>query len=84
MIFYREQNISRALELAQFRISQLVAEMEANKEAQSIVLETKESVMRSLAKQNSHLTIEVCMQILYRKFCIFFYLTVSTCFREIS
>ncbi len=55
----REQNIARALELAQFRVSQLVAELEANKEAQTIVLETKESVMRSLARQNSQLTIEV-------------------------
>ena len=55
----RENNISRSLELAQFRISQLVAELEATKEAQQIVLETKESVMRSLARQNSSLTIEV-------------------------
>ena len=45
--------------LTKGRISQLVAELEANKEAQSIVLETKESVMRSLARQNSQLTLEV-------------------------
>jgi hypothetical protein len=55
----REQNVTRALEQAQFRISQLTAELEANKEAQTIVLETKESVMRSLARQNSQLTLEV-------------------------
>lgn len=36
-----------------------MAELEATKEAQMIVLETKEAVMRSLARQNSHLTMEV-------------------------
>lgn len=50
--------MSRSLELSQFRVSQLQSELEANKEAQSIVLETKESVMRQLARQNSQLTIE--------------------------
>lgn len=57
--FHREQNISRSLEVAQGRVSQLVAELEATKEAQMIVLETKEAVMRSLARQNSQLTMEV-------------------------
>jgi hypothetical protein len=55
----RELNLSRALELAQSRASQLTAELNANKEAHAIVLETKESVMRSLLKQNSQLTQEV-------------------------
>ena len=50
--------MSRSLELSQFRVTQLQSELEANKEAQSIVLETKESVMRQLARQNSQLTIE--------------------------
>ncbi len=54
----REQNLSRSLDLAQHRVSQLLAEIEANREAQAIVLETKESVMRSLARQNSQLIIE--------------------------
>lgn len=54
----REQNLSRSLDLAQSRVSQLVSELEATKEAQMIVLETKEAVMRSLARQNSQLTIE--------------------------
>lgn len=48
-----------ALEMAQFRIAQLSSELEANKEAQNIVLDTKESVMRSLARQNTELTLEV-------------------------
>ena len=54
-----EQSISRTLEIAQSRVAQLVAELEATKEAQMIVLETKEAVMRSLARQNSQLSIEV-------------------------
>jgi hypothetical protein len=55
----REQTISRSLDLAQSRVAQLVAELEATKEAQMIVLETKEAVMRSLARQNCQLTVEV-------------------------
>jgi hypothetical protein len=51
-----ELNISRSLELSQYKVSQQAVELEANKEAQSIVLETKESVMRSVARQNSQLT----------------------------
>ncbi len=38
---------------------QLVAAMESTKEAQRIVLETKESVMRSLLKQNVAISQEV-------------------------
>lgn len=56
--YCREATLSRSLELSQFRVTQLQSELEANKEAQSIVLETKESVMRQLARQNSQLTIE--------------------------
>lgn len=69
----RENNISRSLELAQFRISQLIAELEATKEAQQIVLETKESVMRSLARQNSTLTIEVSRT---SSFCVTLFLVL--------
>jgi hypothetical protein len=35
-----------------------MSEIEANKQAHRVVLETKESVMRSLAKQNSQLVLE--------------------------
>jgi hypothetical protein len=36
-----------------------VKEMESTQEANNIVLETKESVLRSLARQNTHLAMEV-------------------------
>ena len=55
----REEQLTRSLDLAKIRTSQLMSELEAIKEANIIVLETKESVMRSLARQNSHLTVEV-------------------------
>lgn len=56
---FRERNFAKALESAKSRVIQLVSELESTREAQLIVLETKESVMRSLVKQNSQLTIEV-------------------------
>jgi hypothetical protein len=55
----RETNISKSLEISQSRVAQLLAELDATKEAQMIVLETKEAVMRSLARQNSQLIMEV-------------------------
>lgn len=55
----REEQLTRSLDLAKIRVSQLMSELEAIKEANIIVLETKESVMRSLARQNSQLTVEV-------------------------
>jgi len=54
----REWNMSKALEIFQARAISLADELEATKEAQSIVLDTKESVMRSLVKQNTILTTE--------------------------
>eukprot|EP01039_Chlorochromonas_danica_P008382 gene8382-9240_t len=54
----REQSILRSLELAQSRVGQLQSELDTNREAHAIVLETKESVMRSLARQNSQLIVE--------------------------
>jgi len=54
----RERSLARSLDIAQSRAFQLGAELEANKEAHSIVLDTKESVMRSLVKQNSQLSTE--------------------------
>ena len=54
----RERSLARSLDIAQSRAFQLAAEFEANKEAHAIVLDTKESVMRSLVKQNAHLTSE--------------------------
>lgn len=54
----REWNMSKALEIFQARAISLADELEATKEAQAIVLDTKESVMRSLVKQNSILTTE--------------------------
>ena len=55
----RESALAETLEIAQDRIMELVAEIESNNEAQNIVLETKESVLRSLARQNTHLAMEV-------------------------
>lgn len=55
----RESALAESLEAAQQRIVDLVKEMESNHEAQMIVLETKESVLRSLARQNTHLAMEV-------------------------
>lgn len=55
----REQNLARTLELAQLRIAQLAADNDALNEAHGIVLETKESVLRSLSRQNTELSIEV-------------------------
>ena len=55
----REAALAETLEIAQVRIMELVSEMESNQEAQTIVLETKESVLRSLARQNTHLAMEV-------------------------
>jgi hypothetical protein len=57
----RESALAETLEIAQERIMQLVSEMESNQEAQTIVLETKEAVLRSLARQNTHLAMEVCV-----------------------
>ena len=54
----REWNMSKALEIFQARAISLADELEATKEAQAIVLDTKESVMRSLVKQNTILTTE--------------------------
>jgi hypothetical protein len=59
----RELSLSRALELTQSRASQLVAELNATKEAHQIVLDTKDSVLRSLVKQNSQLSGEVSVRI---------------------
>ena len=55
----REAALAETLEIAQDRIMELVTEMESTQEAQMIVLETKESVLRSLARQNTHLAMEV-------------------------
>ncbi len=46
------------LEIAQARVEQLGDSLEACKDAQKIVLDTKESVMRSLLRQNVSLTEE--------------------------
>ena len=54
----RERSLARSLDIAQSRAFQLAAELEATKEAHSIVLDTKEGVMRSLVKQNSQVTTE--------------------------
>lgn len=51
-------NLLQALEMAQFKVVSLEEEARGHQEAQQIVLDTKESVLRNLAKQNSQLTIE--------------------------
>jgi hypothetical protein len=68
----KEQSLSRSLELAQSRVTQLLSELEAVKEAQMIVLETKEAVMRSLARQNAQLNLEVRFSNPF-SFCGFFH-----------
>ena len=47
------------VEKLQARIAHMTASMESTKEAQRIVLETKESVMRSLLQQNVTVSQEV-------------------------
>lgn len=61
----READLSRKLEHTQIKLSHAVQELESTKEAQRIVLETKESVMRSLLKQNSQIQQEVLLVKLY-------------------
>lgn len=48
----------------QAKYDQLVSAMESTREAQRIVLETKESVMRSLLKQNVAISQEVSAVVL--------------------
>jgi kinesin family protein 5 len=54
----REFNMAKALDQQYSKVLNLQEEISHNKEAHQIVLETKESVMRSLVKQNSALTTE--------------------------
>lgn len=51
--------MQKRIEHQTVRLTHLTQELESTKEAQRIVLDTKESVMRSLLKQNSHITQEV-------------------------
>jgi hypothetical protein len=74
----KEQSLSRSLELAQSRVTQLLSELEAVKEAQMIVLETKEAVMRSLARQNAQLNLEVCLFVCSNHFFCFFFIILPT------
>ena len=55
----REREMQKRIEHQNVRLTHLTQELESTKEAQRIVLDTKESVMRSLLKQNSHITQEV-------------------------
>ena len=55
----REKDLCRQLEKQTGRVTQLTAALESNQEAQRIVLETKESVLRSLLKQNAMVSQEV-------------------------
>jgi hypothetical protein len=57
----REKDLCRQLETQTGRITQLSSALESNKEAQRIVLETKESVLRSLLRQNAQISQEVNM-----------------------
>ena len=54
----RERDMQKKVETLQIRLSQVKLELESTKEAQRIVLDTKESVLRSLLKQNSQVTQE--------------------------
>lgn len=55
----RENNMKKSLQIAQIRLSEVQLELESTKEAHAIVLETKESVLRQLVRQNSLLASEV-------------------------
>jgi hypothetical protein len=57
-ILRRERELQKKVEALQIRLSQVKQELESTKEAQRIVLDTKESVLRSLLKQNSQITQE--------------------------
>lgn len=54
----REFNMAKALDQQYAKVSNLQEEISHTKESHQIVLETKESVMRNLVKQNSGLTTE--------------------------
>jgi hypothetical protein len=69
-VFRKERDMTRELEKQQARVSQLAAAIDSTKEAQRIVLETKESVMRSLLKQNVSVSQEVCA-------CMYTYVTYT-------
>lgn len=55
----RERDLLKRIELQNVRMSHMKQELESTREAQRIVLDTKESVMRSLLKQNSQISQEV-------------------------
>lgn len=55
----RERELAQEVEKQKARILQMNTSMESTKEAQRIVLETKESVMRSLLQQNVTMSQEV-------------------------
>eukprot|EP00604_Paraphysomonas_vestita_P000417 CAMPEP_0174825840 /NCGR_PEP_ID=MMETSP1107-20130205/43167_1 /TAXON_ID=36770 /ORGANISM="Paraphysomonas vestita, Strain GFlagA" /LENGTH=338 /DNA_ID=CAMNT_0016057863 /DNA_START=1347 /DNA_END=2363 /DNA_ORIENTATION=- len=54
----RERDLCRELEKQTGRVAQLSAALDSNKEAQRIVLETKESILRSLLTQNAQISQE--------------------------
>jgi hypothetical protein len=55
----KERELAQEVEKQKARILQMNTSMESTKEAQRIVLETKESVMRSLLQQNVTMSQEV-------------------------
>lgn len=62
----RERELLKKLEHQHIRMAHMSQELESTKEAQRIVLDTKESVMRSLLKQNSQITQEAsCLYAIY-------------------
>eukprot|EP01035_Chromulina_nebulosa_P018830 gene18830-24609_t len=54
----RETQLAKSLEASQIRVWELHTEIETTKEAHAIVLETKDSVLRQLVRQNSQLSAE--------------------------
>lgn len=55
---FREWRLSRSLASSQVKVEELKQEIEAINESHAIVLETKDSVLRQLIKQNSQVTSE--------------------------
>lgn len=55
----REKDLSEELEAKNHKIRKLTLALESEKEAQRIVLDTKESILRSLITQSAQTSLEV-------------------------
>ena len=60
ILLRRENELCREIESLRAKVAHMQASLDSTREAQRIVLETKESVMRLLLKQNVGILQEVC------------------------